>query len=153
MVGTSGYVRRRDTIVWEPRDILSTDRTSYRVEVPGLVWSVFGRDGQHNGVDKGNTDMCTFPVMLSLHDEENGHPGYFESRASVRVTKDEAQATVSGCERDWIATHRPNLKCVAFFTWDHFIVRPFERIRDVNRQETLFGAELTGGTGVCFVCC
>ncbi|KAG0377319.1 hypothetical protein BGX24_006321 [Mortierella sp. AD032] len=59
------------------------------VEYLNLRGVYLDKEGNTPASAERNTDMCTIPVILSLHDEENGHPGYFESRAYVRVTTDE----------------------------------------------------------------
>ncbi|KAG0252606.1 hypothetical protein BGZ95_006583, partial [Linnemannia exigua] len=90
-----------------------------------------------------DSDYFTFPGMFSIRDDETGRPGYLdllsglvklkELRGTVRVTTDEAKATVGDREIEWVANHWPALERVAFFTWENFVNARFERLRDVLR--------------------
>ncbi|KAK3841472.1 MAG: hypothetical protein J3R72DRAFT_444942 [Linnemannia gamsii] len=85
----------------------------------------------------------TFPGMLTIRDDVTGRPGYLDLlsglvklktlRGSVRVTTDEAKATVGDREMEWIVSHWPDLERVAFFSCDEDVMAQFSRLRDALR--------------------
>ncbi|KAG0272524.1 hypothetical protein BGZ95_011734, partial [Linnemannia exigua] len=91
----------------------------------------------------GGLGLLHDPGMLGIRDDEMGRPGYLdllsglvklkELRGSVRVTTNEAKATVGDREMEWIGSHLPALERVAFFKWESFVNVRFEQLRDMLR--------------------